>query len=315
MSLVSVVTPSFNQAPFLEQTIRSVLEQDHPLIEYIVIDGASTDGSLDIIRHYADRLAYWSSEKDRGQADAINKGFSHARGEIVAWLNSDDYYLPGAVSAAVSLFEKNPDVVMVYGDMLAIDATGAVFNRLHYPQVSLEDLLCFQIIGQPAVFMRRSALDAAGGLDLAYHFLLDHQLWIRIACQGKLMHAGQVWAAARYHPAAKNRLQALEFGPEAFRLLQWAGDQPALLAELAPVMRRARASAHRIDARYKLDGGHPAAAVAAWMRAFWLYPPTALARLNILVSASLDWVGLGSIRHEVLMRRRDRLSIRRRDIE
>ena len=139
MTLVSIVTPSFNQSAYFEQTIRSVLEQDYPDIEYIVIDGASTDGSVDIIKKYSPRLAYWISEKDLGQADAINKGMRRAKGEIVAWLNSDDYYLPGAIKSAVTTFESNPQAVMVYGNMLAVDQTGQTINQLRYRQLTLED--------------------------------------------------------------------------------------------------------------------------------------------------------------------------------
>ena len=113
--LVSIVTPSFNQARFLEATLRSVLEQDYPNIEYLVVDGASTDGSVEIIRRYADRLTWWVSEKDNGQSEAINKGMRRARGEFIGWLNSDDIYLPGAVSAAVSAFLSHPQAGLIYG--------------------------------------------------------------------------------------------------------------------------------------------------------------------------------------------------------
>lgn len=304
LPLVSVVTPSFNQARYLEQTLRSVLEQEHPRIEYIVVDGASQDGSVDIIRNHEGKLAYWVSEKDSGQAEAINKGLARANGEIVAWLNSDDYYLPGAVSSAVKAFELNPDAALVYGDMLAVDENGRTTNLMKYGQFSLADLLCFQIIGQPSVFFRRDALEKAGLLDTTFHFLLDHHLWIRIAQQGRIMHVPQVWSAARYHAEAKNVAKAAEFGREAFRILEWAKNQPELAETVTGVERRARASAHRVDARYLLDGGQPGSALKAWMRALFLHPPTALKRMNIVASALLKLTGLGALRETVLRRRR-----------
>ena len=308
MTLVTIVTPSYNQADYLEQTIRSVLGQDYPRLEYIVIDGASTDNSVDIIKKHADRLAYWTSEKDSGQAEAINKGLARAKGEILAWLNSDDCYLPGTVSAVVRAFQENPDVVMVYGDMLAVDGNGQTINVLKYKQLSLADLLSFQIIGQPSVFFRRAALERAGWLDTSFHFMLDHHLWIRLAQQGRILHVPQVWSAARYHAGAKNRARAAEFGREAFRVLDWAKRQPGLAETLSGVRRRALASAHRYDARYLLDGGQPASALGAWFRALSLHPPTALRRLNLLVSALLDLTGLSRLRGAVLRRRQRRLS-------
>jgi GT2 family glycosyltransferase len=309
--LVSIVTPSFNQARYLEETLRSVLDQDYPNLEYIVVDGASTDGSVEIIRKYADKLAWWVSEQDSGQAEAINKGLSHATGEIVAWLNSDDYYLPGAIAAVVSAFEENPDAVLIYADMLAVDEHGETINALHYQQMGLEDLLCFQIIGQPAVFFRREALEKAGVLDPSYHFLLDHHLWLRIALQGRILHVDETWATARYHAEAKNRARAAEFGHEAFRILDWAQrTQPELASVLAKVGRRARASAHRVDARYLLDGGQPWAALKAWLRALLIHPPVALARLNILVSALLQLSGLGRLREMYLRRRQTKFKAR-----
>jgi GT2 family glycosyltransferase len=325
MTLVSIITPSFNQARYLEQTIRSVLEQDYPRIEYIVVDGASTDESVEVIKKFAlesgglppkpqkqasgfHKINWWVSEKDSGQADAINKGLARASGEIVAWLNSDDYYLPGAVSSAVKMFEENPEVVLVYGDMLAVDENGKPFNTLKYRQLTLQDLLCFQIIGQPAVFFRRDMLEKTGLLDSTFHFLLDHHLWIRIAQHGKILRVNQTWAAARYHAEAKNRAKAAEFGREAFRILAWAKSQPGLGETVALVERRARASAHRVDARYHLDAGQSASALKSWMRALFIHPPTALARLNILGSAVLNLLGLGKVRSAVLSRRSDRVS-------
>lgn len=308
MTLVSIITPSYNQARYLEQTIQSVLRQDYPRIEYIVMDGASSDGSVEIIKKYAGQLTYWESQQDMGQADAINKGFARATGDIVAWLNSDDYYLPGTVSKAVQVFEENPDAVLIYGNMLAVDENGATFNTLTYRPLTFEDLLCFHIIGQPAVFMRRSALQKTKGLDPTFHFLLDHLLWIQIAKQGKILHVDQTWSAARYHAEAKNVAKAAEFGREAFRILETIAQDKDLAATLLKIDRRAHASAYRVDARYLLDGGLPDKALQAWFRALSIYPPVALKRMNIFVSAVLSLLGLGKLRAAILQRRKKNLS-------
>jgi glycosyltransferase involved in cell wall biosynthesis len=308
--LVSIITPSFNQARYLEETILSVLDQDYPNLEYFIVDGASTDGSVDLIRKYEDKLAWWVSGKDSGQAEAINKGLARASGEILAWLNSDDYYLPGTVSAVVKVFQENPDVVLIYGNMLAVDEHGGTTNLLKYRQLKLEDLLCFQIIGQPAVFFRRAALEKAGNLDVTYHCLLDHHLLLRIALQGRILHVDETWSAARYHAEAKNITNPIEFGREAFRILDWVQTQPGLAEAVSSVNRRARASAHRVDARYRLDGGQPWRSLKAWFRALFIHPPTALARLNIFVSTLLHLSGLGILRKMYLRRRGARLKQR-----
>lgn len=309
MTLVSIITPSLNQAPFLSQTIRSVLDQDYPELQYLVVDGGSSDGSVDIIRQNSDSLAWWVSEADAGQADAINKGIAHARGEIVGWLNSDDYYLPGAVSSAVRTFSANPDAVFVYGDMQAVDASGLASNIFRYPQVSLRDLLCFTIIGQPAVFVKRRAWDAVGGLDRRFDLLLDHQLWIKLASQGPVKHADQVWAAARYHAGAKNVAKAGLFGAEAFRILEWAQSEPGVGPALKPIRRQAQASAYRVDARYLLDAGLPAGSLRSWFKSFSIHPVPALRRLNILVASVLELIGLGAIRRATIRRRKEHIRV------
>ncbi len=138
--LVSIVTPSFNQGRFLEETIRSVLEQDYPQIEYIIVDGGSSDESVEVIQRHAGRLGWWVSEKDRGQTDAINKGFARARGDVLAWLNSDDTYQPGAVAEAVAFLQANPQAGMVYGDTNFIDGQGRLIGRFPAAQTDYRRL-------------------------------------------------------------------------------------------------------------------------------------------------------------------------------
>src|SRR5512138_1788368 len=140
LPLVSIITPSFNQAAFLETTIRSVLDQDYPSLEYFIVDGGSKDGSLEIIQRYAHRLAGWVSEPDRGQTDAINKGFGMAHGEILAWLNSDDVYQPGAVAEAATFLQQNPEVGLVYGDATYIDENGRTIGHFPARQTDLRRL-------------------------------------------------------------------------------------------------------------------------------------------------------------------------------
>jgi glycosyltransferase involved in cell wall biosynthesis len=294
--LVSVITPSYNQAAYLEQAMRSVLEQGYPALEYLVVDGGSKDGSTAIIKRHSDRLAWWVTEKDRGQADAINKGLRRAKGEIIAWLNSDDLYMPGTVRKAVETFQKHPRAAMVHGDVLAIDGKGDPINLMRYGDWGLRGLMRFQIIGQPAVFMHRSALQKAGFLDLEYHYLLDHQLWLRVAQHGDIAYVPETWAKARYHLQAKNVAHAAEFGAEAYRIVEWMRKQPGLTRIFQEDERKIMAGAHRFNARYLLDGGKNREALCAYKKSLSADAGIALMEWHRMLYAVLSLMGLGPLK-------------------
>ena len=292
---VSIVTPSFNQAAFLEETIQSVLGQDYPDLEYMVIDGGSTDGSLEIIEKYAERLAYWVSEKDNGQADAINKGLARTSGEIVAWLNSDDTYLPGAIQAAVAALQACPECGLVYGDVLAVDGQGKPQNLIRYGDWGLDGLLQFRIIGQPAVFMRRSILAQAGELDTRFDYLLDHHLWLRIAKLAPIQYVPQTWATARFHEASKNVALAERFCTDADAVLAWVQSQPELAQRYARLGKQAQAGLALFKAYYLSTGQLAWPALREYGRAFLAVPGMALREWRRILWTMATLLGLDRI--------------------
>jgi glycosyltransferase involved in cell wall biosynthesis len=306
---VSIVTPSYNQAEFLEETIRSVLEQGYPDLEYIIVDGGSKDGSVDIIRKYEDHLAWWVSERDGGQGEAINKGFARVTGDIIGWINSDDYYLPGAIQAAVKVFEENPDLGLIFGDVLAINGEGEPINVMTYGDWGLDELLQFNIIGQPSVFFRRSVLEKAGALDLTYHYLLDHELWLRFAQQAPIRYVRQRWSAARYHAQAKNVSQSPKYGADAYRIVNWIANEPALAERYRRLHRRILAGAHRINARYSLDGGLTKVALKAYFQGLWAAPAIILPEFHrILFALASLVVNVDGLRSAFLRRRKQKFT-------
>jgi glycosyltransferase involved in cell wall biosynthesis len=212
---ISVVTPSFNQARYLEQTLRSVLEQGYPNLEYIVIDGASTDGSRAILERYSPRLAYCRSESDQGQSDAIAKGFRRATGEILCWLNSDDLLLPEALHRVGRYFERHSEAESVSGGAFVIDAAGLP-SRTVYGSYTLgvsSTFDRFRFFGQEGVFQqatfwRRTAYEAVGGIDPKFQFAMDLDLFTRLAERRRFGCLPRMLACFRLHEDCKSmRLQ------------------------------------------------------------------------------------------------------------
>jgi glycosyltransferase involved in cell wall biosynthesis len=179
---VSIVTPSYNQGQFIEETIRSILLQGYPDLEYIIIDGGSTDNTLDVIRQYEQWTAYWVSEPDRGQSHAINKGFERATGAIISWLNSDDLFYPGAFRAIALGFAEHPDAGMIYGTGAKISAQGdAVIKKVLYRPHDEKLLRTRYCMLQQSAFMRREALLDVGLLDESVEYFIDWELSLRLS--------------------------------------------------------------------------------------------------------------------------------------
>ncbi len=218
--LVSIVTPSYNQGQFLERTIQSVLQQNYSPIQYIVMDGGSVDGSIDVIKKYKNRIQYWESKKDKGQTDAINKGFARAEGEILAWINSDDTLSPTAVSGAVAFLKDHPEFAGVYANADFIDEHDRIIGRFPAAQTDYARLRRGYVhIPQQTFFFRRSFWEKIGPLDPTFNFAMDYDLWVRLARLAPLKYlAGQKWAQFRLHSDSKTILADVECWPEMLRV-------------------------------------------------------------------------------------------------
>lgn len=210
----SIITPSFNQGDFLEETILSVLEQNYPALEYIIIDGGSNDRSKEIIRKYEKHLAYWVSEKDNGQSHAINKGFKKATGSLVSWLCSDDLYTPGTLNKVAGIFQDDPAAGMLHGKTVLFNSKG----KENIKGATEDDLALkyFAVIPfpQPSSFFRKEVLDTVGLLDESLHFGMDYELLIRIALKYKILRVDDIFSRYRLHDDSKTVSQQARFGDE-----------------------------------------------------------------------------------------------------
>jgi GT2 family glycosyltransferase len=211
---LSIITPSYNQAPYLEQTILSVIEQAYPNVEHLLIDGNSSDGTLDVIKRYEDRLAYWVSEPDRGQSHAVNKALERATGDWIGWLNSDDYYLPGAFEAVVSTVSNvESRVGLVFGRGLRVGPEGLPIGPFwpRDPAFNRDALLYgVDYILQPTAFIRREAWKTVGPLDERLRYCMDYDLWLRLSAKFEVGTVAHTVAASREHPESKTLTGGIE---------------------------------------------------------------------------------------------------------
>jgi len=217
--LVSIVTPSYNSADFVEAAITSVLAQDYPNIEHLIIDGGSTDNTLEILKRYNHQLT-WISEPDQGQADALNKGFRQAKGEIVGWLNADDTYQPEAISGAVRYLEENPEISLVYGRFNFIDEYGKITYTHCPPPFSIEKLLYENIIPNASMFFRRHVIQEIGFLNPQLHYVLDWEFVLRISLHYKVVQIPAIWGNFRITSGTKSVEKSDCFWPEFILVLQ-----------------------------------------------------------------------------------------------
>lgn len=246
LPLISIVTPSLNQGRFIERTIRSVIAQDYPSIEYLIIDGGSKDSTVSIIEKYQNDITYWVSETDSGQSHAINKGIEKCAGDIVSWINSDDFLLDGAVSKVVESYRRAPHAGGWFGGMRRENTEGVTVLTRHPRGLSHEEILNWEEnwVAQPACFFSRRAFEEVGRVDEGLHYAMDFDLWIRLSEEYEIVRVPDLLAGSIHHEDMKTQAKRPEMHIETW-MLQIANGHPeyamnSMRSVLYPLYRRAR---------------------------------------------------------------------------
>ena len=282
---VSIVTPSYNQAQFLEETIESVLAQDYPEIEYVIVD-SSTDGSLEIARRYEDRLHALVAQEDAGQVAAINSGFERTSGDLMAYVNSDDTLLPGAVSEMVAELAADPALVMVYGDALYTDAdskrTGYLTSREWDPPAMVRN--CDNHVVQPSSMWTRAAWEHAGPFDERGYYFFDFELYLRMSALGPVKRVPRPWSTYREHAASKSAGDQTGKARDYLRFADEFLTGDRLPVELRSYAREGRARA-RVAAANNLYGQLELGPARRWLWEALVIDPRSASRLSLSLAA------------------------------
>ncbi len=273
---ISLVTPSFNQAAYLERCLESVLSQSYPNLEWLVFDGGSTDASPDIIRRHSRHFAFWHIGPDRGQSDAIIRGWSMATGDILAWLNSDDFYYPDALMHVARAFTDNPQLVMLCGSVAIVDREERLLRLKRPPTVSAASLLPWgPVPGQPATFIRRDVVETLGAPRIDLHYVLDWEFWLRIALaypESRLARTDRILAGSREWEGTKTSTAAGRDAAEVRRVLDELFRQADLPPPLVALRRQALARSWWRQSQSERAAGACRQAFASLVRALRLSP-------------------------------------------
>jgi hypothetical protein len=306
---ITVVTPSLNQGEFIEETIRSVVLQGYPNLEYIIMDGGSDDGTVDIIRRYEKYLADWCSERDRGQSHAINKGWRRATGEIVAWLNSDDYYVPGTLFRVASAFSAaGGKVGMVHARTQVVDRHGTPIGEYGRAFNLVDSLRRSQSgVAQPSTFVRAECVRVVGGLAEDLHMAMDWDLWNRLAMETSVSFVPETWSCFRRWQGSKTERDLSAFGPEQLTSVRRFYQQRTLPRELRAVRGEALAAAGVAAAASYCASGRFCDMRRAFLGALRNHPTAAVrlaGRNNTRYLAGRMLPGLSRLKQWMIARRR-----------
>lgn len=284
LPLVSIVTPSYNKEAFIEETILSVKNQTYPRIEHIVVDGGSTDGTLDVLRRYRDSVIC-ISEPDKGQSDAINKGWRMSNGEILAYLNADDTYMPWAVEEAVKFLIDHPEVSMVYGGTHVIDEQGRIIRRHPVEEFDLTKMIFSNILPSHATFFRMEVLDKVGFLDENLHMRMDPEFYIRVGLKFKIQRIPKILGNYREYLETKTMSQVDNDLAERFVILDKLFSNPELPKEIRVLKGKAYSLVNLKVGLRRYEQGQKRQAIIYLLRSIRLYPPQLLVIISLAKSS------------------------------